>query len=50
MSHTGFVALSYGLTVLVIGLLFGWILLTGRARRAQLDRLAADRGEPSDER
>lgn len=39
MSHSFFVAASYGATVLVLGGLMLWIAITQRARKAELTAL-----------
>lgn len=39
MSHTFYIAMSYGLTALVILSLIGWVMLDGRARRRELAEL-----------
>lgn len=41
MSHLGYVALSYGVTVVVLGALMAWILLDQRARKRELAELEA---------
>lgn len=41
MSHEMFVFLSYAATVLVLGVVIAWILLDGKARKAELARLEA---------
>jgi heme exporter protein D len=40
-NHAGFIIASYGLTVLVIVVLFVWIVADGRSQRRQLDDLEA---------
>ena len=41
MSHEAYVALAYGVTVVVLGALMGWILLDQRARKRELAELEA---------
>ncbi len=41
MSHEMFVFLSYAAAVLVLGVVLAWILLDGKARKAELARLEA---------
>jgi heme exporter protein D len=41
MSHEMFVFLSYAAAVVVLGVVIVWILLDGRARKAELTRLEA---------
>ncbi len=40
-THDLYVAAAYGITVLVLGCLIGWILLDQRARRRELAELEA---------
>lgn len=40
-NHPGFILVSYGLTVVVMALLFAWIVVDGRAQRRQLAELEA---------
>ncbi|OHV82161.1 heme exporter protein CcmD [Rhizobium sp. LCM 4573] len=39
MSHTFYIAMSYGLTALVALCLIGWVMLDGRARKRELAEL-----------
>ena len=41
MSHEVYVALAYGVTVVVLGALMAWILLDQRARKRELSELEA---------
>ena len=41
MLHEMFVFLSYAAAVLVLGVVIAWILLDGKARKAELARLEA---------
>lgn len=41
MSHVAFVALSYGVSALALGLLAVWILIDQRARKRELAELEA---------
>lgn len=40
-NHAGFILASYGLAILVIGALFVWVVIDGRAQRRQLAELEA---------
>lgn len=40
LSHMHFVILSYGLTALVVGALFLWLVVTGRTRSARIEALS----------
>lgn len=40
-NHAGFIVASYGLTILVVAVLFAWIVVDGRAQRRQLAELEA---------
>ncbi len=41
MSHEAYVAVSYGVSVVVLAALMGWILLDQRARKRELAELEA---------
>ena len=41
MSHGFYIAASYGVSALIIALLFGWVWLDGRARSRELAELEA---------
>jgi heme exporter protein D len=40
-NHAGFILASYGLAIVVIGALFGWVILDGRAQARRLAELEA---------
>lgn len=39
MSHTFYIALSYGIAALIVGILIFWVWLDGRARQRELAEL-----------
>ncbi|WP_077067032.1 heme exporter protein CcmD [Pseudorhizobium marinum] len=39
MSHTFYIALSYGIAALIVALLILWVWLDGRGRRRDLEEL-----------
>lgn len=39
LSHGFFILAAYGVTAVVVGGLFAWLLVTGRARRARIESL-----------
>ena len=41
MSHTFYIAMSYGIAALVTLCLIGWVWMDGRARQRELAELAA---------
>lgn len=41
MSHGFYIALSYGISALIVAVLLGWVLLDGRARQRELAELEA---------
>ncbi|MBV2142263.1 heme exporter protein CcmD [Falsochrobactrum sp. TDYN1] len=41
MNHLGFVIASYGLTVIVLAIMIGWILLDQRIQKSEMKRLEA---------
>lgn len=40
-NHAGFIVAAYGLAVVVVGGLFAWVILDGRAQRRRLADLEA---------
>jgi heme exporter protein D len=42
MTHALYVAAAYGITLLALAGLLGWILIDGRNRKRELARLEAD--------
>jgi len=41
MSHGFYIAVSYGISVLIVAVMLGWIWLDGRARQRELAELEA---------
>jgi len=41
MGHGFYIALSYGISALIVAVLLGWVLLDGRARQRELAELEA---------